>query len=150
MKFTDSNLWFSVYCCLYVFDFIRQIIIRKAQQWQIISASFRLWTDIVNFIIFAGKMYQLILQMKHLVDEKTCNAPKSSDLLCIWLKYRSPCLFFPTLSHEACSQSSERPVCALSPPRSLTMWLLSEHDDVIKWEHFRVTGPLCGEFTGHR
>ena len=24
------------------------------------------------------------------------------------------------------------------------------HDDVIKRKHFRVTGPLCGEFTGHR
>ena len=24
------------------------------------------------------------------------------------------------------------------------------HDDVIKWKHFRVTGPWCGEFTGHR
>ena len=24
------------------------------------------------------------------------------------------------------------------------------HDDVIKWKHFRVTGPLCEEFTGHR
>ena len=24
------------------------------------------------------------------------------------------------------------------------------YDDVIKWKHFRVTGPLCGEFTGHR
>ena len=22
------------------------------------------------------------------------------------------------------------------------------HDDVIKWKHFRVTGPSCGEFTG--
>ena len=22
------------------------------------------------------------------------------------------------------------------------------HDDVIKWNHFCVTGPLCGEFTG--
>ena len=22
------------------------------------------------------------------------------------------------------------------------------HDDVIKWKHFHVTGPLCGEFTG--
>ena len=25
-----------------------------------------------------------------------------------------------------------------------------EHDDVIKWKIFRVTGPLCGEFTGPR
>ena len=25
-----------------------------------------------------------------------------------------------------------------------------DHDDVIKWKHFRVTVPLCGEFTGHR
>ena len=24
------------------------------------------------------------------------------------------------------------------------------HDDVIKWKYFRVTGPLCGLFTGHR
>ena len=24
------------------------------------------------------------------------------------------------------------------------------HDDVIRWNIFRVTGPLCGEFTGHR
>ena len=24
------------------------------------------------------------------------------------------------------------------------------HDDVIKWQYFRVTGHLCGEFTGHR
>ena len=24
------------------------------------------------------------------------------------------------------------------------------NDDIIKWKHFRVTGPLCGEFTGHR
>ena len=24
------------------------------------------------------------------------------------------------------------------------------HDDVIKWKHYYVTDPLCGEFTGHR
>ena len=24
------------------------------------------------------------------------------------------------------------------------------YDDVIKWKHFRVTGPLWGESTGHR
>ena len=24
------------------------------------------------------------------------------------------------------------------------------HGDVIKWKHFRVTGPLCGESIGHR
>ena len=37
------------------------------------------------------------------------------------------------------------------------MTLLSEngirfkhlHDDVMKWKHFRITGPLCGEFTVH-
>ena len=26
---------------------------------------------------------------------------------------------------------------------------LPNHDDVIKWKHFRVTGPLYGKFTGH-
>ena len=25
-----------------------------------------------------------------------------------------------------------------------------QHDDVVKWKHFRVTGPTCGEFTGDR
>ena len=29
-----------------------------------------------------------------------------------------------------------------------TSW--KRHDDVIKWKHFRVNGPLCREFTGHR
>ena len=32
------------------------------------------------------------------------------------------------------------------------LWLLYRtlHDDVIKWIHFRVTGPLCEKFTSHR
>ena len=29
-----------------------------------------------------------------------------------------------------------------------TIWYHIYYDDVIKWKHFRVTGPLCGEFTG--
>ena len=28
--------------------------------------------------------------------------------------------------------------------------LFCQHDNVIKWKHFRVTGPLCGEFASHR
>ena len=28
------------------------------------------------------------------------------------------------------------------------LWYVYDHDDVIIWKHFRVTGPLCGEFTG--
>ena len=31
-----------------------------------------------------------------------------------------------------------------------TEHVTDNHDDVIRWKHFRVTGPLCGEFTGHR
>ena len=27
---------------------------------------------------------------------------------------------------------------------------IGRYDDVIKWKYFRVTGPLWGEFTGHR
>ena len=29
-------------------------------------------------------------------------------------------------------------------------WAPVDHDDVMKWKHFYVTGPLCREFTGHR
>ena len=28
--------------------------------------------------------------------------------------------------------------------------VFAHHDDVIKWKHFRVAGPLCGDTTGHR
>ena len=30
----------------------------------------------------------------------------------------------------------------------LALVITAPHTDVIKWKHFRVTGPLCGEFTG--
>ena len=119
-------------CCLSVFDFIGQIIIRTAHQWQIIGACFRLQTDIANLISFVGK----ILMSAHLTNETSYWLKKLlmhlnwaiynvSDLN-TRLKYRPPCLFFfPTLSQdrarpiplaqpEACPQRSERPVCARS------------------------------------
>ena len=33
---------------------------------------------------------------------------------------------------------------------SKTVQCRLSHDDVIKWKHFRVTGHMCGEFTGPR
>ena len=39
------------------------------------------------------------------------------------------------------------------PKKNAHFWRLVcvfYHDDVIKWKFFRVTDPLCGEFTGHR
>ena len=37
------------------------------------------------------------------------------------------------------------------PQRRVAVWPWLRHrDDVIKWKHFRVTSPLCGEFTGNR
>ena len=33
--------------------------------------------------------------------------------------------------------------------RQTDLWFMI-HDGVIKWKHFPVTGPLRGEFTGHR
>ena len=35
-------------------------------------------------------------------------------------------------------------------PRGRQWSVFLQHDDVIKWKYFRVTGPLCGEFTGQR
>ena len=32
----------------------------------------------------------------------------------------------------------------------LYILLITPHDDVIKWKHFRVTGPFCGECTSDR
>ena len=39
-----------------------------------------------------------------------------------------------------------------STSRVPVWWVVDSqrHDDVIKWNIFRVTGLLCGEFTGHR
>ena len=39
-------------------------------------------------------------------------------------------------------------LCRQLFPTTLILCLLN--DDAIKWKHFRVTGRLCGEFTGHR
>ena len=38
-------------------------------------------------------------------------------------------------------------------PLCISCWvsivsIFKVHDDVIKWKYFRVSGPLCGEFTG--
>ena len=32
----------------------------------------------------------------------------------------------------------------------LSLHIMALHDDVFKWKVFRITGPLCGEFIGHR
>ena len=45
--------------------------------------------------------------------------------------------------------------CPYVPLVSTMFWLLglkelSHHHDVVKWNIFGVTGPLCGEFTGRR
>ena len=32
----------------------------------------------------------------------------------------------------------------------LLIMSITTYDDVIKWKHFRVTGPLCREFIGHQ
>ena len=37
---------------------------------------------------------------------------------------------------------------AITSPEPVVIMFTDFHDDVIKWKHFRVTGPLCGEFTG--
>ena len=49
----------------------------------------------------------------------------------------------------------QMPTCQNKPPgyttsQELCTWFFGSHDDVIKWRNFRVIGPLCGEFTGHR
>ena len=51
-----------------------------------------------------------------------------------FVKWCSLCLVFETLI--AINQT--------------VLCILFFHDDVIKWKIFRVTGPLCGEFTGDR
>ena len=44
-------------------------------------------------------------------------------------------------SHDYIRKLLERPLLVIHAPG---------HDDVIKRKHFRVTRPLCGEFTSHR
>ena len=75
-----------------------------------------------------------------------------------WLKYRPPCSFFPTLSHdrdqptplkqpEACPQHSKRPVCARSPHRSrigYPGWCIPTFDhDLYLQGHFLMSGSFA-------
>ena len=69
----------SRYCCLSVFDFIRQITIRTAQQWRIIGACFRFRTDIANLASLAkyvGPSYKWNI----LLTKETSNALELSNL----------------------------------------------------------------------
>ena len=120
----------SRYCCFSVFDFIRQITIRTAQQWRIIDACF-LTSDRHR------KLNQLRWQnMSAHLTNRTSYWLKKLLMHLNWVIYTvcdlniDPLVcFFPTLSHdrarpiplaqpEACPQRSERPVCARSPHRS--------------------------------
>ena len=84
-KCKDWYLWVNVYmvfssmkvaniglqgkrALLFICVWLYLVIIRTAQQWRIIGVCFRLQTDIANLITFVGKICQLILQMKHLID----------------------------------------------------------------------------------
>ena len=40
--------------------------------------------------------------------------------------------------------------CESFHPNHSNLTVSTFQDDVIKWNIFRVTGPLCGEFAGHR
>ena len=52
------------------------------------------------------------------------------------------------ITHIESGSSWHRNTCNIDEvvPRST----FTNHDDVIKWKHFCVTGLLCGEFTGDR
>ena len=119
-KCTDWYLWFNVYMVfsstkvanigpqgkrvlvvffllfffLSVVDIIRQIIIRTAQQWQIIGAFLWLRTDIANLISLVDKICSSY-KWNILLTKETSNASKlSSNLQCMWFKYRLPMFFF--------------------------------------------------------
>ena len=55
--------------------------------------------------------------------------------------------FYFSLTIFACNSQFDvnLPCC-----NSITVHQIVTRDDVIKWRLFHVTGPLCGEFTGHR
>ena len=50
----------------------------------------------------------------------------------------------PLTSHHSLLQ------CGAIITRDILPIILKLHDDVIKWNIFHVTGPLCGEFTGYQ
>ena len=61
-------------------DLIMQIIIRTAQQWRIIGASFRIRTDIANLISFLVKYVSPSYKWNISLTKETSNAFKLSNL----------------------------------------------------------------------
>ena len=70
----------------------------------------------------------------------------------------------PTAHAAWCHVSFHKPLCLCQSWLLLAVWTLrgwnvdvlavaetwKNYDDVIKWKHFRLTGPSCGEFTVYR
>ena len=123
-------------------------------------------------IILASNMRYLIkfILSEHLNYTRAMLYP-SHDSYVIWgswrINYReSDCLFKifkvqyywpfcdenPLLTNGFLSQRKSDPESApiSRRHREYSGVTSCKHDDVIKWKHFRVTGHLCGEFTGPR
>ena len=75
---------------------------------------FRLPTDIANLISFVGKYVSSSYKWNILLTKDISNALKLGNLWCVWLKYRSPCLFFPDLVTGSGSANSVRTARGLS------------------------------------
>ena len=81
-------------------------------------------------------------------EPRDCGQPKSVAL--IWCRISWPILHILLKSlSDICFLPSS--YINKKPWRKSVLFIIAIHqlhDDVIKWKHFRVTGHLCGKFTG--
>ena len=79
-----------------------------------------------------------------------CPLVAETDAICgsIWLHPTEAAHTMPSRNHKHqrhCTAMMARPSNG-----TLLLTKIGPWDDVMKWNIFRVTGRLCGEFTGHR
>ena len=97
----------------------------------------------------------------HYCDHKVCQ--KQQDIMCysapqgIWKRFVLCCVILCLQTERFCRNIRGENCTKLRSYMLMTSWYGNAycttgpfHDGVIKWKYFRVTGHLCGEFTGHR
>ena len=85
----------------------------------------------------------------------SCGVAYFMDHIHLWHKYNplGTTIFRSIDQRTQCHTRHSKNFCGRGegyPNVSRSRSTICSHDDVIKWSIFRVTGPLCEEFTGRR
>ena len=122
---------------------------------ELMSAAFYGWILCANvFVSWCMRTALMTECCCELIRARECrliwlNVELVDEYLHMWLSVAVGWRKVPTYMSGCCCSQPSAIIYICMIYECVLMWP-DDHDDVIKWKPFRVTGPLCGEFTGPR